>query len=495
MLMPESFVQDAAAMGYPPDWDGSGEARQEPAREIKELSEISEVESDLSFDELSEVVLKAALDIWFIQKLNLCSQRYGPSGSPFPGVIPVEAFDGVTLQDLDLHDQYLEIAAEVRAEMRECLIPLRLLIEVLRETGAPFYYPEDPGGWVAWNDEEECLSLVLGGNRDEPTRRMWRESDVSENSVQMLISRCRVTTDHGQKPLLVHLHDVERVKAGAPVPFRHLSSLSWEALDMYALAFVGSSGSVRTVALQRAAEESGEIPTRCGTYIAVSGGLRAEFEYGRLLVDAFHLAVSVPPHRMGCFRMLVSGTIFQPSLVAHRIPDFRRKMDAPTAVRELKEFTDALGSVYLTSGLPPFDQYTKSILSQHDHLVTTPELYERAVRSLTRHGWCLIVRKDDVAVLDAVAWAKRLCNHNIDADALEPIVSAAADKCGVAAKWGFDDPADQDAIMNEHHDRAREANQQGLKAQIVFLLGHCLWAEEKLAQAVQPLLPKGTDLS
>ena len=390
--MPESFVQDAWDMGYPPDWDGSS-----PKREIYiDPKKVTEIISDISAEDLKTSILR---NIWEEQfhSIQLVNQCYRGDG-----FIPISSLDGLNEDSKHLHAYYFKCFLESHGE---CEFSARFLMKILRDKEIPFIFQGEDNGWIVWSNHSNSLRVhqpetsILIKNIQDLRAKEYQGKDPQAVNI---LSRCQISTDHGQKPILVLKSEVGHLIAGNHASFKHPEYIKHSQTNKYTLAFLDSSGSVNTIDLDRATRLRMKIHTRSCTYEIKEDGIHSTFNHAYLYTNAFILASKVHPNHMGCFQYLPSGTIYQSSIITRDIPEIKYsttgKEVALAMALNVRSHTEKLGKIYLTNGLHPLDEYIQQFLPNHFHCVTTPELYEKAVKKILACGFCLNVDRNNVSV-------------------------------------------------------------------------------------------------
>ena len=366
---------------------------------------VAERGTTLSPDVLSDAVLR---NVWEDSFYLISLNSQCDSGGDY---CPISALDGLNAESEYLDAYYFDCFLNVYPPQTDSdffpgAIPFgsgkrqvetvdpdhefsaRCLMDILRDTGLPFYYDGEGGrGPIVWDDGSNTLrvhSYCRVTTTDIEAKNYYEEKDME---MSHLLSRCRITSDHGQKPLLISRELGNLVKDGQQVEFQRPEFIDQSRFDQYELAFLDASGSVQTIALDRAARLKIPIHTRTCIYDVHEDGLITRFNYAYLLGSAFKLAATVPPKRMGCFQIKSSGTIFQPSIVGLELPGIITTGSTQELVDSLRSQTEKAGDVYLTSGLHPFDEYSHTRILGYEHWVTTLELYEKAVKKIEESGF------------------------------------------------------------------------------------------------------------
>jgi hypothetical protein len=387
--MPESFAQDAAEIGYPPDWDGPVSSQEEHL----DRATATEVASTLSFDELRDAIL---CDLWdnSFYTMRLLDQCYRGEGYTL-----ICALDGLNSESEILDSYYFSCI--VGQEEHE--FSARFLMQVLSDSGLPLFHEGADTGWVAWDPSRGSLSVHSYGRATSLEDIRAKEYAKNDARAARLLERCRVSLDHGQKPILIVKGGGKNLRSGQRVPFLAPEAIREEEFEQYELAYVSASGAVEIIDFSRVARLRQPIPTRACLYDVSDDGFASRLDFAFLLSSAFTLAVSRHPDRLGCFQRVASGSIYQSSIVGVQIPKIHDSFmsDEPVLAmaESLRAFTDQFGDVYLTSGLHPFDGYSQHLLPEFNHWVTTPDLLGRAIRTIEESAFYLKYTFSSVAVI------------------------------------------------------------------------------------------------
>lgn len=369
--MPESFVQDAADRGYPPDWDGITHKREL----YIDPSSVEEVTSTLSFAELKQIILR---NIWedCFYSLNFRNQCYKGEG-----FTPISVLDGLTPESENLHVYCFDCITDT-----DHYFSARILMEVLRESGLPLLCEGDGGGWVAWDSQTATIRVDdVGSSRTIEDIRAEQYAK-SDRAIANLLLRSHVTSDHGQKPLLIAKGQASQINDGLPIEFLRPEFIPTEDLDLYEVAFLNSAGVLQILPLERLVKHRQPIYTRCCTYDIHPLGIRTRLDEATLIAGAYKIATSVNPNNMGCYRIVGTGSIFQSAIFPVELPTIYHSLsvESPTleAIQKLQEHMNSLGACYLTTALHPLESYSLSRIQNYNHWVTRIDLYEKAVQTI-----------------------------------------------------------------------------------------------------------------
>lgn len=292
-------------------------------------------------------------------------------------------------------------------------IPVSLLTDVLRELGIPAR--DGSNGWLVWDTVDQSFTVV-GLSTDTqnvahysgfplakkaaPGWRLTQENLFNERDRVLYgaLVRAASSTDHGMRPLLVRKDMVNALMRREKVEFAAPRKVPSDLIDEYVLAFSDSAGAIATFPLETARERSVPIVTRNGSYSWSGGSLVSDLSTAKMLVSAFLIARGYRPKDFQWYRGRRRGTIFQAAIERVEADEDRfaaaispwdevrtvcgagmpfhmvQHEQTPLGIAtKLNELTSGQGSVLIAIGGHPLDVC----------LVTTPELYLHAVKTLT----------------------------------------------------------------------------------------------------------------
>lgn len=281
-------------------------------------------------------------------------------------------------------------------------VSITFVIDTLRTIGIPLL--SDCGDWLAWDAQEQRLKCY-----PPPAGYFWSqaseerpESSLDERELQLvqLLHRAALSTDHGKKPLLMQHEFLYDAMQKREVEYEDPRRIMNKDIGRYVLAFYNATGEIASIPLEQAAKLEYPIHTRNSVYIWRDGDLVPLFNNAKLLVGAFLIAVNHNPNEFQWFLARERGTVFhsaverieapkepgdtQQSAFFVRSSDSSRKtyvtwekMTALQVASDITEESFDLGTVYLTIGGHPLDV----------ELVTTPKLYQHALKTLSRFGY------------------------------------------------------------------------------------------------------------
>lgn len=366
----------------------------------KVITTDTEIEAGVERDELISILVDGAcdggLEVDVLPRRTRNSQESEPwecnlKGGPW-------IFDD--WPDVPMPTRYLRIEYDLD-------VPITLLIDAIRSSDVPLFYDS---GWLAWDRREQRL-------KDSPisVEQLWNDALLKRSSASLRederqltveLHRAIFSSDHGSKPLLVKREFVEDVVRRRKVIFGTPHRITSEMIGSYMLAFFDSVGEVEVFPLTLAAKLGLPIFSRTSAYLWQEGDLKPLFNDASLVAGAYLLATNCSPSCFHWFRAKERGTIFQPALEriaapSNQEPEPRTRpgfslnsvwtnygLAAPLTATRMREWAADLGTVYITSGGHPLAT----------ELVTTPELYEKAVHTLDRFSYRIEFKNFDEKV-------------------------------------------------------------------------------------------------
>jgi hypothetical protein len=318
---------------------------------------------------------------------------------------------------IDIYDDWPD-APDPRHSIRIAYqsVPVTFVVDALRLAKVPLITNE--ATWLAWDADEERLKFK---DRTICGEDLWSKSykayvdlaidqgespystGAHESYLVRLLDRSAWSTDHGKKPLLLRCDSLIDAMLGGVVEFDRPHRVNGDDIGKYVIAFYDPNGKVRSIPLADAAELGLPIYARNSTYTFEDGSFLPRLNYASLLAGAFLIAIKFNPNEFQWFRARGRGTLFQSSIERIAPPrhrsfrqrssrkDLRLSFDqwctyettpteeAHTIAMGIAEESAKLGSVYLTVGSHPLN----------DDLMTTPDLYQHAIKTLDRFGYAI----------------------------------------------------------------------------------------------------------
>lgn len=386
--MGESFVAEAAERGYPANWTG-GDALNEETN--IDLSAFKEINSDITHDEL----IKEMIDELSGRHINnwiISSQIPNNSGGSYSG----EILNNLSLNDEDLKCYFFH-------KFHEEHFSLRFFLETLKRCGLPFscHYTDS---WVIWDEEKNATAVSQQKHKGNYVyfRKNAALDEGDKIYAEKIIERLLITTDHGQKAVLIRREDEKGLREGRPIEFVNYDEISIKDFDGFVLAYINASGRIKTIPLEVAAYslKNNVLPTRAATYYFDRDGLVSFLNKAYLRICAFRMAAQTHPLRLRFFRKLPCGTILQPFLYAQ--PSLQRLGVEPGKDQALfvAKKISFMPPCYITTGLHPFDNDSAYYLNEFNHLVTTQEYYEKAVRVIYENNLMIDYERSGAGIIE-----------------------------------------------------------------------------------------------
>jgi len=375
--------------GSAEDYEYMLDMLEEPVTTKPPATTIKEIEPTIGRDELIAAlvngVFRGGLDVQ-IEAQNL---------DPFGGQYMPHSLDG--LPDTPFPNLFLRIEYEI-------YVPITSLIDAMRTSGVPLLWNE--GIWFAWDAREKCLKVtpltVESLWHHDPGARPERPKDGRDQRVERLLRRAALSTDHGKKPLLLRSEFLNDAMQCREVEFESPCQIVAEDIQRYALAFYDSQGEPASVPLSQAVELGYPICTRNAAYKVCGRDLVPLLSNAKLLAGAFQIATLVNPNDFQWFLARERGTVFNSAIERIESPKNPRASppvrghvywqdpqkrtyitslteDALSIASHIAELASKIGTVYLTQSDHPLEE----------DLVTTPDLYLHAVRTLINSGYLI----------------------------------------------------------------------------------------------------------
>lgn len=313
----------------------------------------------------------------------------------FGGEYKIDGFDDWPYSPLP--NLFLRIAYEID-------VPITSLIDAMRTSGVPLL--SDEGIWLAWDAREKCVKLtpltVESLWHHDPGARPEEATDNHELRLRGLLRRAALSTDHGKKPLLIQSEFLDEAMQCREIEFEDFRRISGDAIGGYVLAFYDSTGKPASIPLSQAMALGLPICTRNAAYKKLGNDLVPLLSYAKLLVGAFQIATRINPNEFEWFTARERGTVFHSAIERidgpknpHACAPVRGHLywkdpqkqtyvtshsdEALTIANKITEWASDIGTVYITSSGHPLDA----------DLVTTPELYQHAIKTLNDFGYSL----------------------------------------------------------------------------------------------------------
>lgn len=376
------------SIGSEADYDKFLDSLEDRPRSPKQAGKLptAEIEPTLGRDELIATLVDGVCE----GGLDVKVESRIPCGD---GCYELSVFD--EHPDTPLPNLYLRIAHEI-------YVPISLLIEAMRTSGVPLL--SDYYRWLAWDACEQrlkhtppCLEYLWHRAR---AKRPETSMDERELHLMSLMHRAILSTDHGKKPLLIQTDFVHDAMQCREVEFESPRRIHSSEFGRYALAFYDSAGKAASLPLTQAAKLGFPLFTRTSAYMWQDDCLVPCLSNAKLLIGAFLIATKFNPNEFQWFYARERGTVFHSAVERVEAPkdplaplpspwysssrDSQRRTyvtgltdDALSIATDITESASELGSVYLTIHGHPLDV----------DLVTTPELYQHAVRTLNSFGY------------------------------------------------------------------------------------------------------------
>lgn len=288
------------------------------------------------------------------------------------------------------------------------------LVNAMRESGIPLI--DVYGTWVAWDEREKRIRTKL-----ETLEKNWYSSfgawdkkpldsmNATELQLMKFLSRSFLSTDHGKKSIIISRECYEKAKHCEKIEFKSPSIIQSDEYSKYVLAFYDSTGISKSIPLQNVIDLGYPIVTRTAAYIIDHGCLAPMLSNAKLLACAFLIARSYRPSQFVWYELKTHGTLFESAIDKVESPDIRNEDSSVTFFDDIEEYliiatsiaewAKAHGSFYIAIDGHPIDA----------ELVTTPDLYLHAVRTLSKFGYVISYnyKKEKVEVLKADEWNLR----------------------------------------------------------------------------------------
>lgn len=338
---------------------------------------------------------------------SVASQRSNHGG----GSYDLTALDGMT----EKNTRNLKIIVEYENEIEDIL-----LAATLRLSGIPLFLSNYENGWVAWDEQTECLRTGPSG-ASLMTRWMTPKSqlrdkalpDSADGRLLHFMRRCAISTDHGKKPLLIQRVDMAAAARGEQIEVIAPRTIGPAETNEYMLAFHDASGHVLFLPLADIVRLGIPLHVRNATYYERNDHLYPSVNQASLLANAFLQAKRSGPLEFDYFRLRAYASVFE-SVIERISPpknlssspfDDDEPNEALSLAKGIEERSKQLPYyVYITSGGHPLDDTT----------VTTPELLRYAIEKLDSHGWVRhqsgnraefkMTRKADIPDYGKLAW-------------------------------------------------------------------------------------------
>lgn len=294
--------------------------------------------------------------------------------------------DGLGLDNHgELGDDYLEFESHKHMEY-EVTIPH--LSRILNRAGLPIKDREYEN-WLVWNDRQKRFEVAYRPDYWRVVKKgpyHWQPTSVTAETVEILqqgtdaigrlLARALATTNHGQKPLLVHHRDLDALNHKQPISFTAPDSISDDETDQYVIAYYNNSGEILTIPLPEALQHDIHIATRSGIYQHVHDGLRNLYRYPNLHRNAFSMAKAGAEPAPTYFRLKPAGTIYEPAIEQIPAKDRTRY---------------PVDEILITSGGHPLEVNLDDGLCP-TALTTTPGLYQFARQTIEQFAYLVAPR-------------------------------------------------------------------------------------------------------
>lgn len=376
--MGESFVEDAAGRGFPPDWDGGNSSYKPPNKEtFKETVSTRSVEWLTDKLERNAVHPGAGLPDCYASQFSF--EVFNPMITYNDGEMQCSAFDGISAKDPEIRFFSVEMTGD---GFRETFC-FRDFLEGMKSARVPVSVTNVEGDDLFWDSSSQTLRLFSYGQRisddfasnvDTPSKR------------DIFFERCIVSDDYGRKPLLVSKQDFFGDKTLEKFRFHPPDKVSTGEMDNYVLVYHDRSGRIRS---SRIDPSLNQLVTRGARYFRTEFGLESELQESHLQANAYKMVCGISPENLSCYTRKEEGTIFEPVFSRVRSPGmlFPTQLGNEMSLEYAQKFIGLLGQDggLITSGAHPCELSGSSVMGLKTYQ-TTPFLYLSALQHLIRLG-------------------------------------------------------------------------------------------------------------
>lgn len=294
------------------------------------------------------------------------------------------SLDGMTEQNT----RGLEITIEHEYEIQDTL-----LARALQRSGIPLFGCEYDNGWVAWDEQTECIrtgpSRASQLTHYRTSKSLLRDNalpDSADGKLLHFMSRCGISTDHGKKPLLIRRVDMPAASCGEQIEVILPRTIGPAETNDYMLTFHDAAGQVLFLPLADVVRLGVPVHVRNANYYERSDHLYPSVNRASLLANAFLQARRTGPLEFDYFRLRAYASVFES--VIEKIPPPKHLISSPLGDDEPNESLSFAKRIEEWSKLHPYQLYiTSGGHPLDDTTVTTPELLRHAIEKLDSHGW------------------------------------------------------------------------------------------------------------
>jgi len=376
--MGESFVEDSAERGFPPDWDGGNSSYKPPNKDTSKET-VSTRSVDWLTDKLERNAIHPGAGLPDCGASQFSFEVSNPMITHDHGEIQSSAFDGISANDPQIRFFSVQMNGDGFRE-KFCF---RDFLEGMKRARVPVSVINDEGDDLFWDSTSQTLRLFSYGQRISEDFASGIENPSKKDT---FFERCIVSDDYGRKPLLVNKLNFFGDKALQQFRFDLPDKISADAIDNYVLVYHDRSGRIRS---SRIDPNLNQLVTRGGRYFRTKFGLESELQKSHLQSNAYKMVCGIAPENLSCYARKKEGTIFEPVFSRVRSPGMLipTQLGNEMSLEYARKFIGLLGQDggLITSGAHPCELSGNRVMGLKTYQ-TTPCHYLSALKHLIRLG-------------------------------------------------------------------------------------------------------------
>lgn len=348
--MGESFVKDAAAMGFSPDWDGDNPL----VRDERYDRPIEAIFSEESVGWLTE---KLKLNCFISQFEYIHIRRQNVLLTEFS--FPVEMLSGPQ-QDIPESLYY--------ADFGGITFHLRDFIDALRHSRVPVTLEMPEIETLIWDPETQTAREVhdaWGGTSELPE----------------VIQRSWNTSDHGRKPILARKSDINHINFNGNINLNIPKFIAKENRHHYCLIYHNRHGIIKNLELDYFYKKKATVVSRTSIYLFTEFGYQSIFSDFYLRANAYRMILTTLPKNLQLYVQKEMITTYEQGLERTPIDFDEIAHSTKLMLNTAMSFSDKCqhqNAALISSGHPCDVKNIRGYYRPR-FLTTTPKYYKMAI--------------------------------------------------------------------------------------------------------------------
>ncbi|MCK2147559.1 hypothetical protein MYE70_00615 [Marinobacter alexandrii] len=365
--MGESFVEDAAAMGFPADWDGPSGGGIPDRGDTKPIREIV---SEESVTWLTEELKKAFLCRQWPQVHIEAQGDFGGGEFVFPDELMEGPVSGIPESMYYITFEHIEFH-------------LRDFISALRHSRVPIEIEAPIPHILIWDSERQVPRVLPS---------VWHLEE--QQKAFEFIYKSWISADHGRKLVLARKGPVPSGGSLGNLIANIPDFIPSSDIGHYQLLFHDRNGSVKSVSLESFWGLEAPVVTRTAIYRPIETGYESYFSDCYLAANAYLMVTGTKPSDLELYVPQRDHTIFEPGLkridISHRYGGSIMRLDDTIRWMSDLEKDSMYKSGLLVAGGHPCDVQPRESMSdifEPTHLTTSIRHYKKALELARKNQW------------------------------------------------------------------------------------------------------------